>query len=425
MEKNSSSEPQLFHCPTCGAALPVPDAVSVRCEYCGSNVLVPPEYRTGKRHAAAPAMVIQLPEVSEAELASSRRNASKIVMVIIAVIVLVTIGGFALAAAGIFTTAKIVDKSLNSITTQVAVSLPLNTATQVPTTPTATPLPPISVDLKFGGEGTGAGQFDDPRYIALDVDNNIFIADYSDGRIQKFDPGGKFLQQINIEPDRNQNTIIRDMVTDYGVGLYVVRGGDILVYDSKDGKLVRTIPGKFPELSFDKLAIDAANNLYGVSEGAGFFDLIKMDSQGKQIWKKSNFLDGVVKKGNSAYVSRITVDGLGNIFILNESAAEVYKFDTQGNFLDRFGSKGRGLQQFNSPDAMALDGSGRLFVVDSGNWYTLKAFDSGGSFLGGLAWPDEITFPRDIIFDLQGHLYTVSNTAQVARMSLDPAWYNN
>lgn len=423
MEKNNPSEPQLFHCPTCGAALPVPDAVSVRCEYCGSNVLVPPEYRTGKRHTAAPAMVIQLPEVSEVELASSRRNASRVAMVIIAVVAVAVIAGFALAAAGIFTTAKFVDKSLNSVTTQAAIAQP-TLATPVPVTPSATPLPPISVDLKFGGQGTGAGQFDDPRYIALDGDNNIFIADYSDGRIQKFDPGGKFLQQINVEPDRNQNTIIRDMVTDYGGGLYIVRGGDILVYDTKDGKLVHTIPGKFPELRFDKLAIDAANNLYGVSEGAGFFDLIKMDSQGKQIWKKSNFLDGVVKKGNSAYVSRIAVDGLGNIFILNESAAEVYKFDTQGNFLDRFGSKGRGLQQFNSPDAMALDGSGRLFVVDSGNWYTLKAFDSG-SFLGGLAWPDEITFPRDIIFDLQGHLYTVSNTAQVARMSLDPAGYNN
>lgn len=423
MEKNNPSEPQLFHCPTCGAALPVPDAVSVRCEYCGSNVLVPPEYRTGKRHTAAPAMVIQLPEVSEVELASSRRNASRVAMVIIAVVAVAVIAGFALAAAGIFTTAKFVDKSLNSVTTQAAIAQP-TLATPVPVTPSATPLPPISVDLKFGGQGTGAGQFDDPRYIALDGDNNIFIADYSDGRIQKFDPGGKFLQQINVEPDRNQNTIIRDMVTDYGGGLYIVRGGDILVYDTKDGKLVHTIPGKFPELRFDKLAIDAANNLYGVSEGAGFFDLIKMDSQGKQIWKKSNFLDGVVKKGNSAYVSRIAVDGLGNIFILNESAAEVYKFDTLGNFLDRFGSKGRGLQQFNSPDAMALDGSGRLFVVDSGNWYTLKAFDSG-SFLGGLAWPDEITFPRDIIFDLQGHLYTVSNTAQVARMSLDPAGYNN
>ena len=289
----------------------------------------------------------------------------------------------------------------------------------MPVTPSATPLPPISVELKFGGEGTGAGQFDDPRYIALDQDNNIYVADYSDGRIQKFDPTGKFLQLINVEPDRNQDTIIRDMATDYSGGLYIVRGGDILVYNTADGKLQRSIPGKFPDLSFDKLAIDAANNLYGVSESASYLDLIKMDQEGKQAWKKGNFLDGVVKKGNSAYVSRIAVDGLGNIFILNGSAAEVYKFDTQGNFVDRFGSKGQELQQFRSPDAMALDGSGKIHVVDSGNWYTLKVFDSGGSFLGGLAWPDEITFPRDILFDLQGYIYTVTNTAQVARMKLD------
>ena len=72
MEKNNQSGPQLFHCPTCGASLPVPDAVSVRCEYCGSNVLVPPEYRPGKGPEAAPQVVIQVPEQSLAGMVIGR-----------------------------------------------------------------------------------------------------------------------------------------------------------------------------------------------------------------------------------------------------------------------------------------------------------------------------------------------------------------
>jgi DNA-binding beta-propeller fold protein YncE len=319
----------------------------------------------------------------------------------------------------VFTTTKMVSQSANGISSQSSGNLPLATPTRAPTTPTATPLPPVTVVMKFGGEGIGPGQFDDPRYIALDPDNNIFVADYSDGRIQKFDPNGKFLQLINVEPDRNQYTIIRDMATNYNGSLFIVRGGDILVYDTADGTLINTIPGKFPELSYDMLAIDAANNLYAISKGAGFADMIKLDPEGKQLWKKSKFLEGIVKRNTPADVNRISVDGLGNIFILNYFGYEIYEFDTQGSFVDRFGSKGKELQQFNSPDTLAINGDGKVIVVDSGNWYTIKVFDSGGSFLGALAWPDEITFPRENIFDLQGNLYTVTNTAQVARLTLD------
>jgi DNA-binding beta-propeller fold protein YncE/DNA-directed RNA polymerase subunit RPC12/RpoP len=422
MSERASTEPQLFRCPTCGASLPVPDAPSVKCQYCGSNVLVPPEYRPAKQPepgAYTPQVVIQVPAQSTEEWSGKgRRSLGGILAVIMILVVVCVVTTWVLSMAGVFSTTALISKSINTISTQA----PGNLAIATPIKPAATALPtkaPVDVALKFGGEGSGAGQFDDPRYIALDPDNNIFIADYSDGRIQKFDPSGKFLQLINVEPDRNQNTIIRDMATDFSGSLFIVRGGDILVYNSADGKLINTIPGKFPNLSYDMLAIDAANNLYAISEGAGFADLIKMDAEGKQLWKKSNFLEGVVKRNTPANVNRIAVDGLGNIFVLNGFSNEIYKFDTQGNFVDRFGSKGKELQQLNSPDAMAINEDGNIFVVDSGNWYTIKVFDGGGTFLGALAWPEEVTFPREIIFDLQGNLFTVTNTAQVARMSLD------
>lgn len=423
MEKNSSSQPQLFHCPTCGASLPVPEAASVRCQYCGSNVLVPPEFRSSKQPepgASSPQVVIQMPAQSSREWSTAgRRSGGGIIAAVLGVVVMFVTVGVVLSVAGVFTTTKMVSQSINVISTQASGNLPGAAPTRPPTTPTATPLPPVSVGLKFGGEGSGAGQFDDPRYIALDPDNNIFVANYSDGRIQKFDPNGKFLQLINVEPDRNQNTIIRDMATDYSGNLFIVRGGDILVYNTAEGKLRRTIPGKFPDLSYDMLTVDAANNLYAFSEGAGYADLIKLDPEGIQIWKKDNFLEGVVKRNAPSSISGLAVDGLGNIYILNGTGSEIYHFDTQGNFVDRFGSKGKEPQQLNSPGAMAVDGGGKIFVVDSGNWYTIKVFDSGGTFLGALAWPDEVTYPRDIIFNLQGNLYTVTNTAQVARMSLD------
>jgi DNA-binding beta-propeller fold protein YncE len=50
----------------------------------------------------------------------------------------------------------------------------------------------------FGTPGSGPGQFNTPHSIAVDANNNIYVADRGNGRIQVFDTSGKFLRQIVI-----------------------------------------------------------------------------------------------------------------------------------------------------------------------------------------------------------------------------------
>jgi DNA-binding beta-propeller fold protein YncE len=275
----------------------------------------------------------------------------------------------------------------------------------------------VRVETVFGGEGSGPGQFDDARYVAVDGEGNIFVADYQDGRIQKFDPDGKFLALINVEPDRNGNTIIRDMAGDYRGNLYVARGGDLLIYSMADGSLAGSIPGSFPDLNHDQVIADPANNLYAVSTANGS-SVLKYSPGAEIVWVKDQILNGIAPKNKPSDVSELIVDGLGNFFILNRVGYEIYKFDNQGNFVDRFGSRGEELLQFKSPASIAVDGKGRLFLVDSAQGYVLKIFDNSGTFLKVLPWPDEITYPRMLLFDTNGDLYTVTNTNQVARMTI-------
>ncbi|MFN8595562.1 MAG: hypothetical protein U0559_05200 [Anaerolineae bacterium] len=67
----------------------------------------------------------------------------------------------------------------------------------------------------------------DPRYVALDKDGNIWTADYQDGRVQKFDASGKFQLLVQVEADKNDNTI-EGLAADSLGNVYVSRGGDIL-----------------------------------------------------------------------------------------------------------------------------------------------------------------------------------------------------
>ena len=51
----------------------------------------------------------------------------------------------------------------------------------------------------WGERGTGQGQFNLPHAIAVDRNNNIYVGDRSNHRIQVFDTDGKFLRMFSID----------------------------------------------------------------------------------------------------------------------------------------------------------------------------------------------------------------------------------
>jgi DNA-binding beta-propeller fold protein YncE len=50
--------------------------------------------------------------------------------------------------------------------------------------------------LHWGGTGTGEGQFDGVKGIAIDAQGNVYVADNGNKRIQVFDSEGKFKSQM-------------------------------------------------------------------------------------------------------------------------------------------------------------------------------------------------------------------------------------
>lgn len=423
MSAPPSNSPQLFNCPTCGASLPVPDEdPSVRCAYCGSNVLVPPEYRKRKQPELSgwqTPVIIQASTLAEPQAVDlsekeQRRARWMISMILITVVSCMAVGIIAsiLAAAGAFTTTAVV----NQLIVQEA-TLPANSTEKslAQVSPTPSPNPDYSFMLQFGSEGNGAGQFDDSRYLAVDANGNIHTAEYQDGRLQTFSPNGQFQRLVNVEPDDDGIITISDMASDYSGRLLIVRRGDILLYNAANGTLTGTIAGDFPATRYGAVTVDPANMIYALHVAAGELDLIKMDPNGQTLWRKAQITQGLIKPGEISKVSRLAVDGSGNIYLLDDSQHQVYRFDSTGNFVDRFGSKGDGAGWLDRPEDLTVDGQGRIYILDQDG---IEIFDNRGNHLKLI--PDDYEgHAFDIKLDLQGYVYLITNAAQVYKLELN------
>jgi DNA-binding beta-propeller fold protein YncE len=176
-----------------------------------------------------------------------------------------------------------------------------------------------------------------------------------------------------------------------------------------------TISGEFPDTWYGAVAIDPANTIYALHTSAGELDLIKLDPSGQVLWRKPQITEGLVKKSEISTVRRLAVDGLGKFYLLDDAQNQVYQFDAEGNFVDRFGSKGDGPGLLDNPEDLIIDGQGRIYILDQDG---IEVFDNSGRHIKLI--PDDYQgHAFDIKLDLQGNVYLITNAPQVYKLRLN------
>jgi len=113
----------------------------------------------------------------------------------------------------------------HSLSKALLKSFSLVTATAIGCISIATSATAASFSFAFGSFGTGNGQFNSPRGIAVGSGGNIYVADTNNNRVQIFDSSGAFQSTFGSFGTGNGQF-------NFPFGIAVGSGGNIYVADS-------------------------------------------------------------------------------------------------------------------------------------------------------------------------------------------------
>ena len=132
------------------------------------------------------------------------------------------------------------------------------------------------------------------------------------------------------------------------------------------------------------VAVDAQGNVYVMDTNN--FRVQKFNSEGNflQMWGSEGSGEGqFLSRLLSEHEGRLAVDTQGNVYVLDMKNFRVQKFDNNGNYLIQWGAEGDGEGQFREPFDIAIDRENNIYIADAEK-STIEKFDETGQFL--LQW---------------------------------------
>jgi serine/threonine protein kinase, bacterial len=280
-----------------------------------------------------------------------------------------------------------------------------------------------------------------PRGIAIDGLGNLYLS--SDERVRKITPTGEVSTLAGNGNDTSIDGIGTAASIDGPFGIAVDAMGN--VYVSERNRKIRKITSAGEVTTF------AGNNIFGSIDGIGtaasfraprgiaidaFGNLYVVDQASNNIRKitlagvVSTFVgsgvqgsaDGVGLTASFDLPQGIAIDAFGNLYVTDTRNNKIRKITSDGVVSTFAGSGTLGsadgistAASFNSPEGIAVDALGNLYITDANNHKIRKITSNGvvstlagSSTFGsadGIGTAASFHFPKDIVLDTSGNLY--------------------
>jgi sugar lactone lactonase YvrE len=166
-------------------------------------------------------------------------------------------------------------------------------------------------------------------------------------------------------------------------------------------------------------ALDPQGNLWVPDGRNSRFQIFSLDGTLLEVWGEPGSAEGqfnFLEAGFGGYgEGAITFDAAGNFYVVDTGNYRVQKFGPDRRFLTAWGEKGSGNGQFEGALDVAVDGQGRVYVVDAGRGDipdeapAIQIFDAEGRFLA--AWGEhgsgegQLIDPSGLAIDANGDVW--------------------
>jgi tripartite motif-containing protein 71 len=256
--------------------------------------------------------------------------------------------------------------------------------------------------------------FYQPWAVAVDQLDNVYIGDFGNYSVKKFDSEGRFITQWGspgqgdgqfstirfVKVGCSRTVYVVDRVYEYTeppMGAGRTGTGRIQKF-TPYGQFVGLFERKAPGADRTDLPIDVAVDWADTEEWHIRRATIEKYSPAGEFFAQWG-IDAGSGDGQLKMPTTIAVDAEGNIYVADGINNCVQKFDPSGKFLLTWGTPGHDEGRFLDPLGIAIGESGNVYVVDR---YGVQKFTAEGRFLAGWRVPDG---PGGIALDSHGNIY--------------------
>jgi len=241
--------------------------------------------------------------------------------------------------------------------------------------------------LAWGALGSAPGQFRGPVGIAIGPGGTVYVADAFNYRVQVFTATGEFLRSWRGPSQEGTPFTPWGIAVDAQSQVYVTDLHANRVYKfSPEGRLLTS----WGELGIGNgqftgpagIGISPEGKLYVVDSLGDRIEVF--DLNGNFLFKWGSFCDfyihpglgcsdpdgtGPLEIGDGQFSSPwgVSFDAAGRVYIADSANQRIQIFTSEGQFLLKWGSKGKGPSQFDNVVGVAVDALGNIYATEINN----------------------------------------------------------